>query len=302
MSNYRVPAKGSRRFGGINFGLFKIAQKTFEESYAQSYERALLEARTLEVSAASFDINAICKVPLNSKTVPSVFAAAAVGHLARGSKLNELEAFADADKFAGLALSILTSFGSKTELKRAYTYMDNLLQSYKNARDGQERELEAAKIAGFLQGLSENLIVAKSGKFNHADMEIVYAKLIAEQSLLNAGLLPAEFEKEIPLEKILKNMEKILDESTLAQAASELIPVLKNVLVLSAKGNLTFDFDSFDELADDSQKSGKAAAVYLAVTDIMLDVFIDKTLSKDALRKSVAVSSLDAVRGILSAA
>lgn len=304
IENYRVPAKGSRRFGGINLGLFKVGQQTFEESYESGYMASIIQGRSFTTSKdISFDPFNTKSVSVDGKNVPAVFAAALLGSYAKQNKLSELEVYKDKKAFSDLVIGIIMALGSQKDLSSAYSYLDSMLISFNNTSDEEHKAIEAAKIAGFMQGLSENLIIKSAGNFVSEDMGTVYAKLITEQALLKSGLLSKSMQKDMAIEKVLNNMTSILEEKTLKEAISEIQPVLKNLMIVAENNNFTFDFDSIDDFVEsEAEDSEKVLNNYIAITDIMLDILVDRLITEESIGKSVSVTGIDAVRKMLAAA
>ncbi len=294
--SYRVPAKGSKRFGGLNLGLFTLGQKTFEESYAGGYANAVETGLSMDIAGAKFDINASAAVEINGRFLPAPYAAALIGSLAKQNRLSEVK------DFQKTAVSLINGLGAKENLKTAGQYLDGLLSAY-NSSQGEYKEINAAKIAGFLQGLSENIIInGREGRFASKALARVFANLTAEASLFKAGYYPSGYEGVLPAQTVLSKVEDILASHTFADAVAEIEPVLVNLSVPVQKAGFTFDILKAGELAQSKDKAEKASRIYAAVTDYMLDIFIDKVATKEQIRKSVRISSVEAVRSIMSAA
>jgi hypothetical protein len=304
LENYRVPAKGSKRFSGLNLGLFKVVFKTFEQSRADAYDEALQKGLTFNVDASKFDVNAQFPLETYGKKIPAIFAAQAFGVCARSGKISEIIASDSYQDFQYYAVKLLESLGLQNELKNAYEYFYLILKSYENAAKSGNQDLqsvEAARVAGFLQGLSENLIIKKAGVFKSRESALIYAKLVSQQVLLETGLYPKSFEDGVPAEKVLDNINKILNEKTMEEAALETLPLFRNFLSASKDG-FTFDFEGADALVESADEAKKISKIYALLSEIMADIFIDVKVSKEDIRKSLAVAPIEAVRNILSAA
>lgn len=295
---YRVPAKGSKRFDGINLGLFRLGQKTFEDSYAGNYMNSVETGLNMNISGEIFDINALNTVNINGKSLPAPYAAALTGSLAKQNRLAEIK------DFETVILSLIENLGSKENLMAARQYIDRLLSEYNKSQD-QQKEINAAKIAGFMQGLSENIIInGREGDYQFSSKQIakVYANLIAEASLFKSGYYPSSHAGVLPAETLLNKVDDILFRQTLANAKIEIEPMLLNLSVPIQKTGFTFDVFKAGEMIQSKDRAEKAAQVYTALTDYMLDIFIDRVVTRDQIRKSVRVSSMEAVKSIMSAA
>lgn len=294
--SYRVPSKGSKRFGGLNLGLFALGQKTFEESYTGGYLNAVETGLNMDTDGAEFDIDSAEAVEINGRFLPPAYAAALIGSLAKQNRLSEVQ------DFQKTAISLINGLGAKENLKAARQYLDGLLSVY-NSSQGEYKEINAAKIAGFLQGLSENIIInGREGRFASKALAGVFANLTAEASLFKAGYYPSGYEGVLPAETVLSKVEDILASRTLADAAAEIEPALVNLSVPVQKTGFTFDVLKAGKLEQSKDKAEKASRIYAAMTDYMLDIFIDKAATKEQIRKSVRISSVEAVRSIMSAA
>ncbi|MDR1195830.1 MAG: hypothetical protein LBL00_05060, partial [Endomicrobium sp.] len=294
--NYRVPAKGSKRFGGINLGLFKVGQQTFEESYTGSYVNAVETGLSMDIDKAAFDINDLRNVEINGQSLPAVYAAALVGSLAKQNRLSEIKDFEKA------VISLINELGSRENLKAARQYLDNLLSAYASS-EGKQREINAAKIAGFMQGLSENIIInGRSGKFTSKTIARVFANLMAEASLFKAGYYPSAYAQDLPAEMLFSKVEDILSKYTFTAASAEIEPILLNLSIPFQKMGFTSDIFNAGEITQSKDRSEKASKAYTALTGYMLDIFIDKVTTKEQIRKSTKLSSVEAIKHIMSAA
>jgi uncharacterized SAM-binding protein YcdF (DUF218 family) len=304
LENYRVPAKGSKRFAGINFGLFKVPFKTAEQSRLDVYDDALNKGLNFNADASKFDVNAEFPLEVYGKKTPVVFAVLAFGAAARSGKISEIVNSADYHEFERYAIQILESLGTRGELKNAYEYLYAILTSYQNAVKSGDQDLqlvEAARAAGFLQGLSENLIIKKAGVFQSREIALIYAKLVSLQALLETGVYSKSVDG-VFAQRVLGNINKILDEKNLKEAALEIVPLFKNLSSALDGGIFAFDFDGAGELFESAGDAEKTAKIYAALISVMTDVFIDVKFSKEDIRKNVSAVPLDAVKNILAAA
>jgi hypothetical protein len=286
IQRYRIPSKAKRKAQD----LLQAVREVLEESYEDSYSDALAKGRGFKVSAQSLDI--LKTVPLNGKNFPAVFAAQVLGNAAKNK--DALKLFELIDSLDGaFAVRLLETLGVSQD--SAAQYLFSLLSAYKGAQ-GKSRETAAAKIAGFMQGLSENLIIEKDltpkgAQFVSKDLQEVYAKLIAAKALLSLRLSYGRDEKS---EKILENINKILAVQTISASRPFFIQLLKNADIAR--------FDSLEEIKEDEQIALEVSRVYSAIAEIMIDVLADVKSGKEDIRKVSPSVSLDAVRSILSAA
>ncbi|MDR2426361.1 MAG: hypothetical protein LBD46_04175 [Endomicrobium sp.] len=293
--NYRIPPKGSKRFEGLKLGWFKIGQKTFEESYAGSYINAVETGLNTDILQTTFDINAV-NVKINGQSLPAVYAAALIGSLAKQNRLSEIKDFKE------VTISLIDALGTKENLKIAGPYLDKLLLNY-NSSEGEQKEINAAKIAGFIQGLSENIIInGRNGKFTSKAVAKVFASLMAEASLFKAGYYPSAYAQDLPAEMLLGKVQDILKKYTFAAASAEIEPILLNLSIPIQKMGFTFDISKTGELVQSKDKSEKVYKAYTDITNYMLDIFIDKIVTKEQIRRSTRTSSLEAIKDIMSAA
>ena len=298
IDNYRVPAKGSKRFGGIKFGIFSLGQKTFEESYSGAYLNAVETGFDADVSdAAENNTAGAGNIIVNGRALPVAYAAALLGSLARQNKLSEI------NDFENTVISIMNSLSARDTIKSARKYFDTLFADYNSEADADKKKIKAAKIVGFIQGLGENIIIGRAeGAFISKALAKVYAGLVAERELFKSGFYPASYEGGLPVENILARVQEILSSKTLGQAMLEIEPILLNLSVPAAKTGFTADLSNIEDMKSDPEKSRKTAQSYEALTAIMLDILIDKVITRDSIRKTVRLSSVEAARSILSAA
>lgn len=298
MENYRIPPKGSRRFGGINLGLFKLGQETFEESYSGSYNKAVETGFNFDVPE-SINIQTAGAISVNGKQLPLMLAATIAGSLAKQNNLNSL----NSEEFENIIESFRTSLNMASVMPEASVYIRNGLKKYKDSSDEEEKLIEAAKLAGFIQGLSEKLIInGAKGAFVSKDAARVYSKLVMERSLFESGFYPADHKGVLPVEPLSENIHHILDNMNLKNATTEIMLLLNNFAARSADTNFTFDLSNLESLTTDNTQSKKAANVYTAVIDIMSDILIDIKVNKEDVKKSLTVIPYNAIVSILSAA
>ncbi|MCL2335075.1 MAG: hypothetical protein FWC57_03320, partial [Endomicrobia bacterium] len=297
---YRVPAQSKRKGLGSLFGL---GQKTFEESYAGSYETAYSKGRNdIDVSDASFDASSLASVNVKIngqfKSIPAAAAAALLGSMAKQRRLSSIE------DFATTSLSVMKALGSEKTLAPAFKYVYEALTSYNNEKDSQRKEIIEAKVAGFICGLSENLIISNAGsKFISEDLAGMYAKIVAEKSLFDAGIYPAGLDGNITaVEKIMLKADAVLAEKTLKLSAGEIKPLLSNLILAAEKTNFTFGSLDFGNLGFDKNRSAELSKVYAGAAEIMKLVFADAKVQEDSVKKSVAKIQLDAFKTMLAAA
>ncbi|MCL2143905.1 MAG: hypothetical protein FWH43_00195 [Endomicrobia bacterium] len=296
--NYRIPSRGSTRFKGFNFGLFRAGQKTFEESYAGSYLNAVEIGSAMDVSAVSFDVETAGRVEVKGKSLPSAYAAVLIGSLAKQNRLSEI------NNFETVIISLMNALDPKRSLGAARQHLDKLLSDYNSSEDKQ-KEINAAKIAGFLQGLNEKIIISGvDGKFTSSAIAKVYANLMAEMSLFAAGYYPSSYAEEnlVPSEALLAKIEDILNKKTVAQAAAEIEPLLLNLSVPVQKSGFTYEMFRESEAVENKEKANRAAAVYTQLTVYMLDILADKVATREQIRKSAQMSSMAAIKSMMTAA
>ena len=294
--NYRVPAKGSKRFGGFNFGLFAVGQKTFEESYYGSYLNAVEKGLNMDVSGVSPDMDAAAEI--NGKFLPAAYVAALLGSLAKQNRFSEI------DNFEDTVFTLINALDAKKSLEAARAHLSSLIAAYNTSAD-EQKEIKKAEIAGFLQGLSENIIISGvNGKFTSNAIAKVYANLTAEASLFNAGYYPSSKVSEnlVPSEELLSKIKDILDRQTVAKAVSEIEPLLLNLSIPVQKNGFTFEMRASGDVVKDEKQSKRAKAVYASLTGYMLDILIDKAPTREQVRKALQVSSMEAVKSLMSAA
>jgi hypothetical protein len=287
VQRYRIPIKVKRKAQD----LLQAVREALEESYDDAYAGALSKGRGLKVSAKSFDV--LKTVSVNGADLPAVFAAQFLGNTAKNKDAHKLFELLDSLD-GGFAVKLFEALGVLE--KPTAQDLFSLLSAYRVA-EGKNREIAAAKIAGFLQGLSENLIIekdlaSKGAQFVSQDLERVYAKLISAKALLSLRLSYGPDEKA---EKILTNINEILDAQTINEARPLLVQLLRNAGIAGFEGSL-------EDIKEDEEGAQKINRVYSEIAEIMIDVLADFKTAKEDIRKSAPSISVDAVRDILSAA
>lgn len=298
VENYRVPEKGSTRFGGFKFGLFTVGQKTFEESYAGSYLNSVETGLNIDTSSVSFDVKTTGMIDINGKPLPAAYAAVLLGSLAKQNRLSEV------NDFEGVVDALTDRLDPKGSLKAVRLRLVGMLADYRSS-EGKKKEINAAKIAGFLQGLNENIIISSvNGKFTSNAIAKVYANLMSEMTLFLSGYYPSSqmSEELVVSEKLLEKVEDILDKNTFAKAVAEIEPLLLNLSVPIQKSGFSYEMYRESEVAENKEKSERALTMYTVLTGHMLDIFIDKVATREQIKRSAQTSSIAAVRTILASA
>jgi hypothetical protein len=291
MDEYRVPPKGS----GLKLGLFKrILQDTVPGAYSKGFETGsnfrVPENANIQISAS---------VWVNGKELPLMFAAALAAGLAGQ---NNLGALSGAD-FENIAESFRVSLNLASVMPEASVYIKNGLNRYRNAAGEEEKRIEAARLAGFIQGLNENIIISGAKvKFVSKGVAGIYSRLVIERSLFESGFFPAGHKGVLPVEIINGKINDVLNTMNLKGASGETIMLLNNLSARAGETGFTFDFQGPESLAADGVQSEKAAQTYSAVINVMLDILIDIRVNKEDIKKSLSTVPYKAVISILSAA